>query len=159
MLGATFCVRKMSVTHSCPTLCNPIDCSLQGSSLHEILQARILEWVAIPFSMGSSQPRDQTQLSCIAGEFFTVWATRETPFWQNLYLKKISLRNSPWWWPRIMGKSPLLWGPDYGKIWERDPFVQVPSFGIPSPTSYQLCGFGQVTSPVHTSVSPPIKWA
>ena len=88
--------------------------------VHEILQARILEWVAFPLSRGSSQPRDQTQVSCIAGEFFTVWATREAPFWQNLYLKKISLRNSPWWWPRIVGKSPLLWGPDYGKIWERD---------------------------------------
>ena len=42
-----------------------------------ILQARILEWVALPFSRGSSQPRDQTQVSCIAGRFFTVWATRE----------------------------------------------------------------------------------
>ena len=45
--------------------------------VHGILQARILEWVAIPFSKGSSQPRDQTQVSCIAGRFFTSWATRE----------------------------------------------------------------------------------
>ena len=52
-------------------------CSLPGSSVRGILQARILEWVAIPFSWGSSQPRDQTQVSCIAGRFFTVWATRE----------------------------------------------------------------------------------
>ena len=49
----------------------PMDCSLPGSSVHGILQARILEWVAIPFSRGSSQPRDRTQVSCIAGEFFT----------------------------------------------------------------------------------------
>ena len=49
------------------------------SSLHGILQARILEWVAIPFSRGSSQPRDRTQVSCIAGRFFTFWATREVP--------------------------------------------------------------------------------
>ena len=53
---------------SCPTLCDPMDHSLPGSSVYEILQARILEWVAIPFSRGSSQPRDQTcdsYISCI----------------------------------------------------------------------------------------------
>ena len=60
----------------CPSLCEPMDCRLLGSSAHGILQARILEWVAIPFSRGSSQPRDQTQVSCIEGRFFTVWATR-----------------------------------------------------------------------------------
>ena len=54
-----------------PTLCNPMDYSPPGSSVHESLQARILEWAAIPFSRGSSQPRDQTQVSCIAGRFFT----------------------------------------------------------------------------------------
>ena len=58
-----------------PTLCNPIDCSLPGSSVHGILQARILEWVAIFFSKGSSWPRDWTWVSCIAGRFFTIWAT------------------------------------------------------------------------------------
>ena len=69
---------------SCLTLCKPMDCSPPGSSVHGILQARILEWVAIPFSRGSSWPRDWTQVSCIAGGFFTVWATREThtrTFW------------------------------------------------------------------------------
>ena len=65
------------VTHSCPTLCNPVDCSLPGSSVHGILQARILEWVAVPFSRGSSQPRDWTGVSCIADGLFTSWATRE----------------------------------------------------------------------------------
>ena len=59
------------------TLCDPMDCSLPGSSVHGILQARILEWVAIPFSRGSSQPRDQTWVSYIAGRFFTIWATKE----------------------------------------------------------------------------------
>ena len=54
-----------------------MDCSLPGSSVHGILQARILEWVAIPFSRGSSQPRDQTQVSCIVGRFFTIWVLRE----------------------------------------------------------------------------------
>ena len=59
-------------------LCDPMDCSPPGSCLHGILQARILEWVAIPFSRGSSWPRDRTQVSCIAGGFFTVWATGES---------------------------------------------------------------------------------
>ena len=54
-----------------------MDCSLPGSSVHGILQAGTLEWVAVPFSRGSSQPWDQTQVSHIAGEFFTIWATRE----------------------------------------------------------------------------------
>ena len=65
------------VAQSCPTLCDPMDCSPPGSSVHGILQARILEWVAISFSRGSSQPRDQTQVSCIAGRRFNFWATRE----------------------------------------------------------------------------------
>ena len=50
----------------CPTVCNPMDCSLPDSSFHAILQAKILEWVAIPFSRGSSQHRDQTRVSCIS---------------------------------------------------------------------------------------------
>ena len=70
-------MNKVKVIHSCLTLCNPMDCSLPGSSVRGILQARILEWVAMPFSRGSSQPRDWTQASCIAGRFFTLWAIRE----------------------------------------------------------------------------------
>ena len=58
---------KVLATQSCPALCNPTDCSPPGSSVHGILQARILEWVAIPFSRGSSWPRDRTQVSHIAG--------------------------------------------------------------------------------------------
>ena len=57
---------KVKVTQSCPTLHDPMDCTAHG-----ILQNRILEWVAFPFSRGSSQPRDQTQGSCIVGGFFT----------------------------------------------------------------------------------------
>ena len=60
------------VTQSCPTLCNPMDCSLPGSSVRGILQARILEWVAMPSSRGSSQPWDKSQVSHIASGFFTV---------------------------------------------------------------------------------------
>ena len=63
---------KVKVTQSCPTLCNTMDYTVRG-----ILQARILEWVSIPFSRGSSQLRDRTQVSHTAGGFFTGWATRE----------------------------------------------------------------------------------
>ena len=63
---------EVLVAQSCLTLCNPTDCSPPGSSVHGILQARILEWVAISFSRGSSQLRDQTQVSCIAGKSFTI---------------------------------------------------------------------------------------
>ena len=62
---------------SCPTLCDPMDYSLTHSSIHGIFQARVLEWVAISFSRGSSWPRDRTQVSCIVGRCFTVWASRE----------------------------------------------------------------------------------
>jgi len=61
----------------CPTLCDPKDCSQLGSTVHGILQARILEWFPISFSRRPSQRKDQTQISCIAGWFFTIWATRE----------------------------------------------------------------------------------
>ena len=63
---------ESEVAQLCPTLCNPKDCSLPGSSVHGIFQARILEWVAISFSRGSSQPRDRTQVSCIVGRRFMV---------------------------------------------------------------------------------------
>ena len=65
------------VIQSCPTLCDPMDGSLPGPSVRGILQARILEWVAVLSFRGSSQPRDQTQVSRVAGGFFTLWATRE----------------------------------------------------------------------------------
>ena len=67
------------VAQSCLTLYNSMDYSPPGSSLHGILQARILEWIAIPFSRGSSQPRDRTQVSCIADRFFSVRATGKIP--------------------------------------------------------------------------------
>ena len=65
------------IAQLCPTFCDPMDCSPPGSFIHEISQTRILEWVAIPFSRGSSWLRDQTQVSFIAGRFFIIWATRE----------------------------------------------------------------------------------
>ena len=63
---------EVKITQSCPALCNCMDYTVHG-----ILQARIVEWVAFPFFRGSLQPRAQTQVSCIAGGLFTSWATRE----------------------------------------------------------------------------------
>ena len=91
-----------------------MDRSLPGASVHGILQAKILEWVAIPFSKGSSQLRDQTQVSCSAGIFFTSWAIREahrdlweifegTPLltWHTLIICTLTTRQS--WIPRQLG--------------------------------------------------------
>ena len=80
------------VPQSCLTLASPWTVARQIPLSMGILQAWILEWVAMPFSRGSSQPRDQTQVSCITGKFFTSWATREPQFWG---FPKIGLY-SPW---------------------------------------------------------------
>ena len=84
--------KKVLVAQLCPILWDPMDCSQPHSSVHGILQARILEWFAIPFSRGSSRPRDWAWVSCIAGKFFTVWATKEAP-WPN-YHPKVSSANA-----------------------------------------------------------------
>ena len=70
------------VAQSCLTLCDPMDCSLPGSSVRGILQAIVLKWIAIPFSRGSSRPRDQTWVFRIVDRRFTLWAT-----WRNIKLK------------------------------------------------------------------------
>ena len=72
------------VAQSCPTLCDSVDCSPPGSSVHGILQARVQEWVAIPFSRGS-WPRDQPAVSRIAGRLFTSWATREAQYGSSVW--------------------------------------------------------------------------
>ena len=81
-----FFVCESEVAQSCLTLWDPMDCSLPGSSVYGIFQARILEWVAISFSRRSSPPRDWTQVSCIVDRRFTIWATREVP-WCHVYEK------------------------------------------------------------------------
>ena len=89
-------------------------CSPPGSSVRGILQARILEWVATPFSMRSSPPRDQTQVSSFASRCFTVWASREVP-----------KGNQPWiFFGRTDAKAPILWPPGATRYkwswsWER----------------------------------------
>ena len=78
------CKKESESAQLCPTLCDPMDYSLPGSSVHEIFQAVVLEWIAISFPRGSSQTRNQTQDSCITGGFFTIWATREAQeYWSG----------------------------------------------------------------------------
>ena len=94
------------VAQLCPTLCDLMDCSLPGSSIHGILQARILEWVAIPLSRGSSSPRDWTRVSCTASRFLKVWATREA-----LKFEILKVFKSEWVAvPMKKLKSKLIWG-------------------------------------------------
>ena len=79
---------KVSVARLCPALCDLMDYSLPGSSVYGILQTRILEWVAIPFSRRSSRPRDQTQVSCNTGRFFTTEPPRK-PLSQQIWGIKV----------------------------------------------------------------------
>ena len=92
---------KVLVARSCPTLCNPVDCSLPTSSVHGILQAKILEWVPILFSRGSSQPRDRTWVCYMAGIFFTIWDTKEAHTPLKAHFEVLSLIKS----------SQALWTP------------------------------------------------
>ena len=94
MLNESFC---LLVIQSRQTLCDPMDCNPPGSSVHGILQARILNLVAFPFSRKSFQPRDQTWVSCTAGRFFTIWATRD-------------VKNRIWTYSYRCTKSGITWG-------------------------------------------------
>ena len=109
----------MLAAQLCLTLCNLTDCSLPGSSVHGIYWARILAWVATPFSKGASRPRNWTQVSYTAGRFFTVWATREAPSWYRC-LKITDKNNRNYIWTReakqscktILQISSFPWGYD-----------------------------------------------
>ena len=76
--------------------CDPMDCRPPGSSVHGILQARIMQWEAIPFSRGSSWPRDWSWVSHTTGRFFTIWASRESPHPQFICWIFISTHLSYW---------------------------------------------------------------
>ena len=78
------------VARLCPTICYPVD-----SSVHEIFQARILEWAAISFSRGLSRPRDWTWVSCLAGRLFTVWTTREVSSLETININSQYLSTHP----------------------------------------------------------------
>ena len=95
---------------TCVRLCNPIDCSLPGSSIHGLFQAIVLEWIAISFSRGSSQPRARTRVSCIVDRLFTIWATGEVPgerFGTTEVVAKSGLGVSYWEAEAILSDS--LW--------------------------------------------------
>ena len=101
---------------SCPTLWDAMDSTING-----ILQARRLEWVAFPFSRGSSQPRDQTQVSRIAAGFFTIWATREAQeYWSGWPISSLRIfptRESKWGLPHCRQILAELWGKPWGPLW------------------------------------------
>ena len=109
------------VSESCPVVSD----SLQPHGLHSpgILQARMLEWVAVPFSTGSSQPRDQTQVSRIAGRFFTSWATREAKeywgvslsFLQQIFLTQESKQG-------LLHCRRILWQLNYQGSWSENKY-------------------------------------
>ena len=89
--------KESEVVQSCPTVCDAMDCSLPGSSVHGIFQAIVLEWIAISFSRGSSQPRARTQVSRIVDRRFTVWATRAgfSNMWTvNFQMSKLVLKKA-----------------------------------------------------------------
>ena len=170
----------VKVAQSCLTLWNPTG-SLPGSSVHGILHARVQEWIAVPFSRGSSQSRDWTQVSCIAGGFVIIWATRKALLlykvvWHKflkcpIFLRRLNLRAilracsqslnhvglfvTPW---AIVRQAPLSMGFSQQEYWNRLPFPppgHLPAPGIKpvSPTSPVLAG-GSPTSPVLAGGSP-----
>ena len=101
---------KVLVTQSCLTLWDSMACSPPGSSVRGNFWARILEWVAIPYSRGSSQPRNRACISCIACRFFTVWATREVlylPICQS-FTPQVWLRHSAISSSTVSPSNPLI---------------------------------------------------
>ena len=118
-------IKWSEVAQLCPTLCDPMDYSLPGSSVRGILQARILEWVATSFSRGSSRSRDQTRVSCIAGRHFNLWATREA-----LIIKSVS-------WFQRMAQHPR-----YHKQWP----LYSPFFGLSPLKWFLLCSYSFISS-------------
>ena len=107
------CVCVCLVTLLCPILCDIMDCSLPGSSVHRIFQAWILEWVAMPFSRGSSWPRDQTHISCIGRWMLYHWATRETQS-VNYMDPNVNMKN--WCFLSVMLEKTLESPLDWNKI-------------------------------------------
>ena len=95
------CSVTHSVIHFCPILCDPMDCSPPGFSVHELFQARILEWVAISSSRGSFRPRDRTHVLCIGRQILSHWATCEAPFFIKIYEKSFIKCPSNYTWGNL----------------------------------------------------------
>ena len=110
-IPGSFNHRKVKSLSCVQLFATPVDCSPPGSSIHGSLQARILEGVAIPFSKGSSWPRNQTQVSCIVGRFFTFWATREDPSVEqfNVFLSFFYNKTEPKFEELTAEMSERLW--------------------------------------------------
>ena len=119
---------KELVIHSCLTFCDPMDCSLLVSSTHGIFQARILEWVAIPFFRGSSRSREWIKFSWFTGKFFTVWATMEALRISDFSLNTTSSRK-PSLTPQTKWVSRLLWALTSAYLWVVLPDLAVSSLG------------------------------
>ena len=132
----------MLVAQLCPTLCDSVDCSLPGSSFHGILQARILEWVTIPFSRGSSQFKDWTQVSCIAGGFLP-----SESWGKPKYLKWVAypfFRRSSW--PSIWARVSCIEG-RFFTSWANLPAVQetgVWSLGREDPLEKEMANHSSI---------------
>ena len=111
----------MLVAQSCLTLCNPMDCSLPGASVHEIFQARVLKWVAISSSRESSLPRNRTHVSCIGRWILYRGNTREAPYstwksWCSLWdfnKWNIFFNLVPWEWNNSCITEPVIGGTSY----------------------------------------------
>ena len=119
----------MLVAQPCPTLCDPIDCGPKGFSVHGILQARILEWVAIPFSSGSSQGRDWIWVSCTAGSFFAIWATKEALQRQDIEKQLQGEQHWLGWGHRTSHHLPVSVAASEGPLLKRGLHGARPSWG------------------------------
>ena len=127
------------LVQSCLTLCDPMDCSLLGFSVHRILQARILEWVASSFSRGFSRPSDQTWISGIAGGFFTDWATREVfslVQGTEMHLNKIKSRKASYYKGTCLPEEMKVEGLHSRIIWRK---VTGTIYAAAAAKSLQLC--------------------
>ena len=120
-----------------------MDCTPQSSSVHGILQARILEWVAISFSRGSSQPRDQTQVSRTAGRFFTIWTTREAHSWLRGQLKWVKQHQAD--------KGKLFWSQRPNFLLQPKEIVSVGYFIYPKAFLYNYFSLAQIEEAAHVA--------
>ena len=125
----------VKVSQSCPTLCNPMDCSPPGSSVHGFLQTRILQWVAMPFSRRSSWPRDQTHISCIGrqvllplshqGSFHSLAFSRTSWSWNHTVGSSFRLASLPWQSAFVNMSPPSFWDLLSSVLSSTDPVTNV----------------------------------
>ena len=149
---------ESEIAQSCLTLCDLVDCSPPGSSIHGILQARILEWVVISFSRESSRPRDRTQVPRIAGRHFNLWATREDfsiyPLVGTFLEKAIAPHSSTLAWKipwTAAYQAPPSMGFSRQEYWSGVP--------LPSPYNTAHCHKSSIFLPFSIPMGPPSIWS